>query len=87
MGASVGNSEAAKTLSGENWLHGLTENMEIVRSHVHRNISTNDAVNTLPLYRSAPPLEVRLEDFELYAMDRLRGEFSPPTFLFFSFLF
>ncbi|KAK4275825.1 hypothetical protein QN277_018844 [Acacia crassicarpa] len=46
--------------------------MEIVRSHVHRNIPTDDAVNTLPLYRSAPPLEVRLEDFELYAMDRLR---------------
>ncbi|KAF5746420.1 DNA primase large subunit [Tripterygium wilfordii] len=33
---------------------------------------SNDVVSTLPLYRSAPPLEVRLEDFELFAMDRLR---------------
>ncbi|XP_015572159.1 probable DNA primase large subunit isoform X2 [Ricinus communis] len=32
----------------------------------------NDVVPTLPLYRCAPALEVRLEDFELYAMDRLR---------------
>ncbi|GMN49273.1 hypothetical protein TIFTF001_018446 [Ficus carica] len=30
------------------------------------------SVFTLPLYRSAPVLEVRLEDFELFAMDRLR---------------
>lgn len=30
------------------------------------------AAETLPLYRSAPVLEVRLEDFELYAIDRLR---------------
>ncbi|RXH71610.1 hypothetical protein DVH24_025111 [Malus domestica] len=27
---------------------------------------------TLPLYRSAPALEVRLEEFELFALDRLR---------------
>ncbi|KAI4384225.1 hypothetical protein MLD38_002408 [Melastoma candidum] len=27
---------------------------------------------SLPLYRSPPPLEVRLEDFELFALDRLR---------------
>jgi DNA primase large subunit len=38
--------------------------------------SANDVVSTLPLYRSAPSLEVRLEDFELYAIDRLRGNFS-----------
>ncbi|GAV86353.1 DNA_primase_lrg domain-containing protein [Cephalotus follicularis] len=45
--------------------------MEVVRS---QRISTpkNDVVSILPLYRSAPPLEVRLEDFELFAMDRLR---------------
>ncbi|KAF7836806.1 putative DNA primase large subunit [Senna tora] len=46
--------------------------MEIVRSQSHRKISPNNVTNTLPLYRSAPPLEVRLEDFELYALDRLR---------------
>ncbi|KAK0573255.1 hypothetical protein LWI29_005057 [Acer saccharum] len=44
--------------------------MEIVRSHRAR-VQT-ESVSTLPLYRSAPSLEVRLEDFELYAMDRLR---------------
>ncbi|KAL5762465.1 hypothetical protein ACOSP7_018729 [Xanthoceras sorbifolium] len=44
--------------------------MEIVRSQ--RTRIQSDAVSTLPLYRSAPPLEVRLEDFELFAMDRLR---------------
>lgn len=45
--------------------------MEIIRSQ--RKPVHIDVVPTLPLYRSAPPLEVRLEDFELYAMDRLRG--------------
>ncbi|WRX14495.1 DNA primase large subunit [Theobroma cacao] len=45
--------------------------MQVVRCH--RRSSSNDVVvSTLPLYRSAPPLEVRLEDFELFAMDRLR---------------
>ncbi|GLT73279.1 hypothetical protein SLA2020_451500 [Shorea laevis] len=44
--------------------------MEIVRSQ--RKALHNAAVSTLPLYRSAPPLEVRLEDFELFAIDRLR---------------
>lgn len=34
--------------------------------------SAADAVPTIPLYRSAPELEVRLEDFELYAVHRLR---------------
>lgn len=45
--------------------------MQIIRSQ--RKPVHIDVVPTLPLYRSAPPLEVRLEDFELYAMDRLRG--------------
>ncbi|KAG8639957.1 probable DNA primase large subunit [Manihot esculenta] len=44
--------------------------MEIVRPQWKP--PSNDIVSTLPLYRSAPALEVRLEDFELYAMDRLR---------------
>ncbi|KAJ4974342.1 hypothetical protein NE237_007516 [Protea cynaroides] len=44
--------------------------MEILRSQ--RKTSSTDVVPTLPLYRSAPPLEVRLEDFEIFAIDRLR---------------
>ncbi|XP_057949616.1 probable DNA primase large subunit [Malania oleifera] len=44
--------------------------MEIVRSQ--RKTPAADVVPTLPTYRSAPPLEVRLEDFELFAIDRLR---------------
>ncbi|KAF3431021.1 hypothetical protein FNV43_RR25751 [Rhamnella rubrinervis] len=44
--------------------------METVRSQ--RKSAQNDVVSTLPLYRSAPVLEVRLEDFELFAIDRLR---------------
>ncbi|KAI3467733.1 hypothetical protein Pfo_024396 [Paulownia fortunei] len=44
--------------------------MEIVGSR--RKSSAGDAISTLPLYRSAPELEVRLEDFELYAVHRLR---------------
>ena len=62
--------------------------MEIVRSQ--RKVSSAAAAydvvpTTLPLYRSAPPLEVRLEDFELFAIDRLRGLFSfstPPHYIF-----
>ncbi|XP_061363770.1 probable DNA primase large subunit [Gastrolobium bilobum] len=49
--------------------------MEIVRSQNRRNFSSSNvavAVPTIPLYRSAPPLEVRLEDFESFAIDRLR---------------
>lgn len=46
--------------------------MEIVRSERKPSVS-NGVISTLPIYRSAPPLEVRLEDFELYAIDRLRG--------------
>ena len=45
--------------------------MEPVRSQ--RKLIVNDVVSTLPLYRSAPALEVRLEEFELFALDRLRG--------------
>uniref|UniRef100_A0A3Q7G0A7 DNA primase large subunit n=1 Tax=Solanum lycopersicum TaxID=4081 RepID=A0A3Q7G0A7_SOLLC len=45
--------------------------MEAVRSQRKSLVSTGVG-STLPLYRSAPPLEVRLEDFELYAIDRLR---------------
>lgn len=60
--------------------------MEIVRSQ--RKASSSAAYDvvptTLPLYRSAPPHEVRLEDFELFAIDRLRGLFSfstPPHYI------
>lgn len=45
--------------------------MEVVRSH-RKSIPTEVTVSTLPLYRSPPSLEVRLEDFELFAIDRLR---------------
>ena len=48
----------------------------------------SDAVSTLPLYRSAPLLEVRLEDFERFAIDRLRGNrFSSSLFYFLFLLF
>ncbi|KAJ6388219.1 hypothetical protein OIU77_026735 [Salix suchowensis] len=47
--------------------------MEIVKPKLKKPpTSANDAASTLPLYCSAPSLEVRLEDFELYAIDRLR---------------
>ncbi|KAJ7945572.1 DNA primase large subunit [Quillaja saponaria] len=46
--------------------------MEIVRSQRKSSPSNAGVVTSLPLYRSAPPLEVRLEDFELFATDRLR---------------
>lgn len=45
--------------------------MEIIRSERKPSVS-KDFVTTLPIYRSAPPLEVGLEDFEQYAIDRLR---------------
>jgi hypothetical protein len=53
--------------------------MEIVRSH--RQIAAEAAAGVgcgggaggLPTYRVAPQLEVRLEEFELFAIDRLRG--------------
>ncbi|KAL6573174.1 hypothetical protein OROMI_012790 [Orobanche minor] len=47
--------------------------MEIVGSRRKSSLpSAGDTVLTFPLYRSAPNLEVRLEDFELYAVHRLR---------------
>ncbi|CAN1253786.1 Probable DNA primase large subunit [Linum perenne] len=47
--------------------------MEIVRSQLKSSITDHVPIlPTLPLYRSAPPLEVRLEEFELYAIDRLK---------------
>lgn len=45
--------------------------MQTIRSA--RKSTANDVVAALPLYRSAPALEVRLEDFELFAIDRLSG--------------
>ncbi|KAI3976015.1 hypothetical protein MKX01_016698 [Papaver californicum] len=44
--------------------------MEILRSQ--KKISAPAAIPTLPVYRSAPSLEVRVEDFELFAIARLR---------------
>ncbi|KAB2620484.1 DNA primase large subunit [Pyrus ussuriensis x Pyrus communis] len=44
--------------------------MQVVRSQTKSFIK--DVVPTLPLYRSAPAVEVRLEEFELFALDRLR---------------
>ncbi|XP_074575884.1 putative DNA primase large subunit [Curcuma longa] len=47
--------------------------MEIVRPQREpTHASSSAAVAKLSFYRSAPALEVRLEDFELYAIDRLR---------------
>ncbi|XP_020253481.1 probable DNA primase large subunit isoform X1 [Asparagus officinalis] len=45
--------------------------MEILRS---KRASTAEAQTprSIPLYRSAPDIEVRIDDFELYAIDRLR---------------
>ncbi|KAL0925589.1 hypothetical protein M5K25_003944 [Dendrobium thyrsiflorum] len=43
--------------------------MEIFRS---QKKPTAEAASNLSLYRCAPSLEVRLDDFELYAIDRLR---------------
>ncbi|GJN33629.1 hypothetical protein PR202_gb22249 [Eleusine coracana subsp. coracana] len=55
--------------------------MEIVRSH--RQLAAAAAAGGggsgtggLPTYRTAPQLEVRLEEFELFAIDRLRGAIS-----------
>uniref|UniRef100_A0A1D1Y442 Putative DNA primase large subunit n=1 Tax=Anthurium amnicola TaxID=1678845 RepID=A0A1D1Y442_9ARAE len=46
--------------------------MEIVRSQRKSTAAATDDAPALSLYRSAPSLEVRLEEFELYAIDRLR---------------
>jgi DNA primase large subunit len=58
--------------------------MEIVRSH--RQVAAAAAAaggggggaGALPTYKAAPQLEVRLEEFELFAIDRLRGAASLP---------
>jgi len=59
--------------------------MEIFHPQSRRNFlsSSNDAVSvpTIPLYRSAPTLEVRLEEFESFAIDRLRGLVSSSLLL------
>ncbi|KAL5717489.1 hypothetical protein ACHQM5_010481 [Ranunculus cassubicifolius] len=44
--------------------------MQVIGSH--KKPSPSEQLPSLPLYRSAPTLEVRLEDFELFAIDRLR---------------
>ncbi|ESQ28579.1 hypothetical protein EUTSA_v10018528mg [Eutrema salsugineum] len=46
--------------------------MEVIRSQ--KRTFSNDIVSspTIPLYLTAPPMEVRLEEFELFAIDRLR---------------
>ncbi|CAG7903843.1 unnamed protein product [Brassica rapa] len=46
--------------------------MEVIRSQ--KRTASNDVVSNpkIPLYLTAPPLEVRLEEFELFAIDRLR---------------
>lgn len=44
--------------------------MEIFQSQ--KKAPTADVVSPLPTYRSVPHLEVRLEDFERYALDRCR---------------
>ena len=60
--------------------------MELHRSQRKSSTATTSST-TLPLYRSAPPLEVRLEEFELYAIDRLRGWiFLFPSVLFSNFM-
>ncbi|XP_047968030.1 probable DNA primase large subunit [Salvia hispanica] len=47
--------------------------MEIIGSRRKSFLSpAGHAAPTIPIYRSAPELEVRLEDFELYAVHRLR---------------
>ncbi|KAK1282135.1 putative DNA primase large subunit [Acorus calamus] len=45
--------------------------MEIVRSQ-RKTSDSAAAAPTISLYRSAPNIEVRLDDFELFAIDRLR---------------
>ncbi|PIA51062.1 hypothetical protein AQUCO_01100113v1 [Aquilegia coerulea] len=46
--------------------------MEVYASKKKTPFSSESVSTLLPLYRSAPQLEVRLEDFELFAIDRLR---------------
>jgi hypothetical protein len=49
--------------------------MEIVRSQ-RQLAAAGGGGGVLPTYRAAPQLEVRLEEFELFAIDRLRGAIS-----------
>lgn len=59
--------------------------MEPYRAQRKSSSSTSSST-TLPVYRSAPSLEVRLEEFELYALDRLRGLiFLPALVAFYDF--
>ncbi|KAL3835718.1 hypothetical protein ACJIZ3_010454 [Penstemon smallii] len=46
--------------------------MEAVRSHRTSLASADDAVSTIQIYRSPLVTEVRLEDFELHAIHRIR---------------
>lgn len=50
--------------------------MEIVRSQRRNGSDGSAGAAALPLYKSAPSLEVRLEEFERCAIDRLRGKLS-----------
>ncbi|KAJ0861352.1 hypothetical protein HanPSC8_Chr12g0505711 [Helianthus annuus] len=47
--------------------------MEVMRSQKKASsaLTSSNGGSTLNLYRSAPTLEVRLEDFERFAVDRL----------------
>nr|GEX71432.1 probable DNA primase large subunit [Tanacetum cinerariifolium] len=47
--------------------------MEVVRSQKQAlsYAASSDSVSTIPLYRTPPTLEVRLDDFERFAVDRL----------------
>ncbi|PWA36208.1 hypothetical protein CTI12_AA602220 [Artemisia annua] len=47
--------------------------MEVVRSQKQASsfAASSDNVSAIPLYRTPPTLEVRLEDFERFAVDRL----------------
>lgn len=50
--------------------------MEIVPSRRQLDAAAaagSGGTGALPTYRAAPQLEVRLEEFELFAIDRLRG--------------
>ena len=48
--------------------------MEIVRSHRQLAAAAGGGgAGALPTYRAAPQLGVRLEEFEIFAIDRLRG--------------
>ena len=50
--------------------------MEIFGSQRRNGSDGSAGAASLPLYKSAPSLEVRLEEFERCAIDRLRGKLS-----------